>query len=423
MTASPTDVVLVTHDSFAISDDVRAEFEETSGLELRILQSGDAGELLSKALLTAGNPQGDVLFGVDNNLLSRALDGDLFEPYESPGLENVDAGYMLDPEHRVTPIDHGEVCLNYDKAWFSEREIEPPRSLDDLTDPRFEGMLVVENPATSTPGLAFLLATVARFGEPGWQGFWRRLREQPRPRRGRLGGGVQRAVLRRRRRTGDRPIVVSYASSPPAEVIFADAAAEGGARPRVVEDSCFRQIEFAGVLRGARNEEGARKLVDFLLSKRFQEDIPLSMFVFPVNPGAELPREFELLRRRAGEPARALARRDRGESRPVGERVDAPRASLSAHAWRALTYGVPLAFLGALLRLPAGLDPRARARLGRGAISPLDVLGRPADPGGAVVHALAGGRVDGADDRASRFPPRTCSAATRSAAEASPWRS
>ena len=285
------DVVLVTHDSFAISDDVRAEFEETSGLELRILQSGDAGELLSKALLTAGNPQGDVLFGVDNNLLSRALDGDLFEPYESPSLEHVDAGYILDPEHRVTPIDHGEVCLNYDKAWFSEREIEPPRSLDDLTHPRFEGMLVVENAATSTPGLAFLLATVARYGEAGWQDFWRRLREN----RVLVVDGWEEAYNVRfsgAAGKGDRPIVVSYASSPPAEVLFSTPRPDE-APTAVVEDSCFRQIEFAGVLRGAQNDDGARKLVDFLLAERFQEDIPLSMFVFPVNSRAMLPPEFE----------------------------------------------------------------------------------------------------------------------------------
>ena len=287
----PSDVVLVTHDSFVISKDVKAEFEKTSGLKLRILQSGDAGELLSKALLTAGNPQGDVLFGVDSNLLSRALDGDLFEPYESSRLEQVDERYVLDPEHRVTPIDHGEVCLNYDKAWFSEREIEPPQSLDDLVDPRFAGLLVVENPATSTPGLAFLLATVVHYGEPGWQDFWRRLREN----RVLVVDGWEEAYNVRfsgAAGRGSRPIVVSYASSPPAEVIFA-APRPDEAPTAVVEDSCFRQIEFAGVLRGARNEGGARKLVDFLLGERFQEDIPLSMFVFPVNRAAELPPAFE----------------------------------------------------------------------------------------------------------------------------------
>ncbi len=288
---TPTDVVLVTHDSFAISDDVRADFEESSGLELRILRSGDAGELLSKALLTAGNPQGDVLFGVDDNLLSRALDGDLFEPYESPRLEQVDERYVLDPEHRVTPIDHGEVCLNYDKAWFTERQVDPPQSLEDLTEPRLRGLLVVENPATSTPGLAFLLATVVRFGEPGWQDFWRRLREN----RVLVVDGWEEAYNVRfsgAAGRGDRPIVVSYASSPPAEVIFATPR-PSEAPTAVIEDSCFRQIEFAGVLRGTRNEDGARELVDFLLDERFQEDVPLTMFVFPVNSGADLPTEFE----------------------------------------------------------------------------------------------------------------------------------
>jgi thiamine transport system substrate-binding protein len=286
-----TDVVLVTHDSFVISDEVKRAFEQESGLELRILQSGDAGEMLTKALLTAGNPQGDVLFGVDNNLLSRALAGELFEEYESPELGSVDEQYVLDREHRVTPIDHGEVCLNVDKAWFAKRGLALPRSLDDLTDSRYVELLVVENPATSTPGLAFLLATIARYGEGGWQSFWERLREN----RVLVVDGWEEAYNVRFSGSagkGTRPIVVSYASSPPAEVIFR--------KPRpteaptaVVEDSCFRQIEFAGVLRGARNEDGARELVDFMLTTRFQEDVPLNMFVFPVNGEAALPPEFE----------------------------------------------------------------------------------------------------------------------------------
>ena len=287
----PKDVVLVTHEAFAVSKSVQRAFEQETGLELKILQSGDAGEMLTKALLTAGNPQGDVLFGVDNTLLSRALDGDVFEPYESPRLEDVDEQFVLDPEHRVTPIDHGEVCLNVDKAWFVKREIVAPRSTDDLTDERYRGLLVVENPATSSPGLAFLLATIARYGESGWQSYWRKLRNN-----GVLvvDGWTEAYTVRfsgAAGSKGSRPIVVSYASSPPAEVIFRTPKPTT-APTAVVEDSCFRQIEFAGVLRGARNEAGARKLVDFMLSTRFQEDVPLSMFVFPVNRHAELPREF-----------------------------------------------------------------------------------------------------------------------------------
>jgi thiamine transport system substrate-binding protein len=289
---APTDVVLVTHDSFAISDDVKQAFEEESGYRLRILQSGDASEMLTKALLTAGNPQGDVLFGVDNNLLSRALEGDLFEAYEPPGLEDVDERYVLDPEHRATPIDHGEVCLNYDKAWFAQRGIAPPSRLEDLARPEYEGLLVVESPATSTPGLAFLLATVARFGEGGWQDYWRALRDNDVL----VVDGWEEAYTARfsgaAGSRGTRPIVVSYASSPPAEVYYRSPQPEE-APTAVVESSCFRQVELAGILRGARNETGARKLVDFMLSRRFQEDIPLSMFVFPVDPEADLPPVFE----------------------------------------------------------------------------------------------------------------------------------
>jgi thiamine transport system substrate-binding protein len=289
--AAPTSVVLVTHDSFVVSDDVRREFERESGLELRILQAGDAGEALTKALLTAGDPQGDVFFGVDSNLLSRALAGDLFEAYESPELDRVDERYALDPEHRATPIDHGEVCLNFDRGWFAERDLQPPRSLDDFADPDYSGLLVVENPATSTPGLAFLLATVARYGEPGWQEFWRALHRND----ALVVDGWEEAYNARFSGSssggGNRPVVVSYASSPAAEVIFRTP------RPRtaptgIVADSCIEQVELAGILRGTGNEEGARKLIDFMLSRRFQEDVPLSMFVYPVVRDATLPLEF-----------------------------------------------------------------------------------------------------------------------------------
>lgn len=288
-----TEVVLVTHDSFAISDDVKRAFEDESGLTLRILKAGDAGEIVTRALLTAGNPEGDVLFGVDNNLLQRALEGDVFDEYESPLLETVDPDLILDPEHRATPIDRGDVCLNYDKAWFAGRELDPPRELSDLLLAPYRDLLVVENPATSTPGLAFLLATIASYGDGGrWQAFWRGLRAN-----GVLVvDGWEDAYYARFSGSagskGKRPIVVSYASSPPAEVIFRDPR-PSEAPTGVVERSCFRQVELAGVLRGARNEDGARELVDFMLSERFQEDIPLQMFVFPARLDTALPREFE----------------------------------------------------------------------------------------------------------------------------------
>lgn len=299
--AAPTEVVLVTHDSFAVSKDVVAAFEAESGLQLRILQGGDAGEALNRALLTAGDPQGDVLFGVDDNLLSRALDGDLFDAYASGELGNVDPGFAP-PDNRVTPIDHGEVCLNYDRAWFARNGTSPPRHLDDLTLPTLRRLLVVQNPATSSPGLAFLLATVAAYGEDGWQDYWRKLR-----RNGVLVvDGWEEAYTQQfsgaAGSPGGRPIVVSYATSPAAEVTYAAKPLERA--PTVaVEAGCFRQVEYAGILRGASNADGAKQLIDFMLSERFQADVPGSMFVYPVREGTPLPEAF---RKHAIQPSSPL---------------------------------------------------------------------------------------------------------------------
>ena len=283
------EVVLVTHDSFAISKDVKAAFEQESGLELRILQGGDANEMLNRALLTAGDPQGDAIFGLDDSVLSRALDGDLLEEYRSPELSTVEPDFSS-PDPHVTPIDHGEVCLNVDRGWFASHRISPPRTLADLVLSRYRNLLVVENPATSSPGLAFLLATIATYGDR-WEGYWRALRAN-----GVLAvDGWEEAYTQQfsgaSGSPGKRPIVVSYASSPAAEVIFASKP-PATAPTAAVEDGCYRQVEYAGVLRGAKNEDGAKKLIDFMLSRRFQADVPGSMFVYPVRAGVPLPEAF-----------------------------------------------------------------------------------------------------------------------------------
>jgi thiamine transport system substrate-binding protein len=287
---APSDVVLVTHDSFVIPKAERTAFEDETGLKLRILQSGDAGQALTQALLTAGNPQGDVFFGVDDNLLSRALKGDIFDPYTPAALTHVDPTYVGDAKHRVTPIDHSEVCVDYDRSWFATHGIARPTSIGDLTDPRYRGLLVVENPATSTPGLAFVLATVARYGDPGWKRYWAKLRAND----ALVVDGWEEAYDARftgGSAHGKYPIVVSYSTDPAAAVYYAGKRL--AASPvAVLRDSCFRQTEYAGVLRGTHNPEGARKLVDFLLSERFQAGMPLTMFVLPTREGVPLPAVF-----------------------------------------------------------------------------------------------------------------------------------
>ncbi len=287
-------ITLVTHDSFNVSEEVLAAFTEETGITVEILRAGDAGQMLNQSILSKNNPLGDVLFGVDNTFLSRALEADLFVPYESPLLEGIPEEFILDEEHRVTPIDYGDVCLNYDITYFEEHDLPIPESLADLTDPAYKGLLVVQNPATSSPGLAFLLATIAEFGTEGdytYLDFWTDLIENDVI----ITDGWSEAYFNYftvPSEDGDRPLVVSYASSPPVEFFFAEDLEEPTTAAIVADGTCFRQIEFAGILAGTEHEEEAQQLIDFLLSEPFQEDMPLQMFVFPVNPEAELPEIF-----------------------------------------------------------------------------------------------------------------------------------
>jgi thiamine transport system substrate-binding protein len=288
----PTELTVMTHDSFAVSQDVIQAFEQANNVKVTFLASGDAGAALNKAILTKDAPLADVFYGVDNTFLSRALNADIFETYQSPALAKISAAFQLDPSHRLSPVDYGDVCINYDKAYFAGKNLPIPMTFEDLLKPEYKGLLVVENPATSSPGLAFLLATIAHYGDPGYLDFWAKLRDN----------GV---VVVNDWETayytnfsgssgkGPQPMAVSYASSPPAEVIFAQPPLSDAPTASIVgPDTCFRQIEFVGILKGTQHRALAEKFVDFMLSKQFQEDMPLQMFVYPVNPDATLPEAF-----------------------------------------------------------------------------------------------------------------------------------
>ncbi|MFF7973555.1 thiamine ABC transporter substrate-binding protein [Streptomyces sp. NPDC007905] len=288
-------VTLVSHDSWAVSKKVLKDFEKQSGYKVRVLKSGDAGQAVNKAVLTKDNPQGDVFFGVDNTLLSRALDNGLFQPYEAKGLGAVGAQYQLDQgKHRVTPIDFGDICVNYDKAYFSAHKLTPPQTFADLAKPEYKNLLVTENAATSSPGLGFLLGSAAQYGDHGWPDYWKKLKANG----VKVVDGWEQAYYQEfsgssegKKAGGDRPLVVSYASSPPAEVIYAKKR-PSTAPTGVATGTCFRQIEFAGLLSNAQNTKGGKAFIDFLLSKEFQQDMPLKMFVYPVVKGAAVPAEF-----------------------------------------------------------------------------------------------------------------------------------
>jgi thiamine transport system substrate-binding protein len=303
---TPARLVVMTHDSFSVSAEVLADFEQTMGAKVEVLKAGDAGSALNQAILSKEAPLADVLFGVDNTFLSRALAAEIFLPYESPYLASLPADLKLDPSNSLLPVDFGYVTINYDKAALAEAGLAPPASLEDLAKPEWKGKLVVQNAATSSPGLAFLLATIAHFGEGGdysWQDFWADLRVNE-VYVSQDWSDAYYTQFSGSSGAGPYPLVVSYSTSPAAEVFFSEGKlSEPPTGNLLVPGGVFRQVEFVGILKGTKNEELARRFVDFMLQPRLQADIPLQMFVYPASPEAPLPEVFTSFAEVPAQPA------------------------------------------------------------------------------------------------------------------------
>ncbi len=290
MAPAGTTVRLLTHDAFKLSQPVLDSFAAQTGASIELIAPGDAGTAVNEAILTKADPVADVLYGVDDTFLSRALDAGIFDAYQPAAVADIPDALKLDPGGRVTPIDYGDVCINIDLPALAAAGLEPPTAIDELTQPAWKGKLVVEDPGVSSPGLAFVLATIGRFGETGdhtWRDYWAALRAND----------VQVASswtdayytdFSGGSGEGDRPLVVSYASSPVAEVYYADPQPHDAPTGALL-DGCYRQVEFAGVLTGTPEPTLARALVDFLVSRPVQEDIPLNMFVSPALATAVVP--------------------------------------------------------------------------------------------------------------------------------------
>ena len=287
-------LVILTHDSFDIGQEVIEEFQKNHDTEVIIQKGGDAGEILTKAIITKDAPIADLLYGVDNTFLTRALDENIFVPYRSPLIDQVPREFHLDPDFRVTPIDYGYVAINYDLSWMDSYNLTPPKDLYDLTSAKWAGKLVVQNPATSSPGLAFLLATINKFGEQGdytWKDYWSDLESNG----VKVSDGWSDSYYTAFSLWGgDRPLVVSYATSPAAEMYYSEEIMDSPPSGVLMDnEASFIQVETIGILDGSNNQQLAKRFIDYALNKRFQEDFPTRMWVYPVNKKALLPNIFE----------------------------------------------------------------------------------------------------------------------------------
>ena len=299
----PVTLNVMTHDSFAASTSVVAAFEKANNVKVVFLKSGDAGAALNKAILTKDPPLADVFYGVDNTFLSRALDSGIYVPYASPLLAQIPVQFKLDAQNRALPVDYSDVCITYDKAYFASHNLPVPVTLEDLAKPEYKNMLVMENPATSSPGLALLMATIQHFGTNGYLDYWKSLRANGVV----VVDGWETAYYTNFSGSsghGPQPLVVSYATDPAAEVVNATTPlTDSPVGSMLGAGTCFRQIEFVGILKGTRQLGLARKFVDFMMGQQFQQDMPLQMYVYPVNSTAKLPDAFVKYNQIPAEPA------------------------------------------------------------------------------------------------------------------------
>ncbi len=292
--ASAQDLVVYTYDSFNTEwgpgPVVFKAFEEQCQCSVQVIAPGDSGSVLSRAILEKNNPKADLLLGVNDSELAKSFRYDLWEPYRSPNLNRVPEALQLDPEHRVTPFDYGYIAFVYD----SEKLPDPPKSLEDLTDPRFRGKVVIESPKTSSPGLSMLHWTLAVYGEEGYLDYWDRLR----PNLLTITDGWSAAYGMFTK--GEAPLVLSYVTSPAYHVEF-----EETERYKAVEfpEGMYRQVELAGILKGAPHLKRAQEFIDFMLTASFQDALPLTNWMFPVAPEQALPASYRV----APVPAKTLS--------------------------------------------------------------------------------------------------------------------
>jgi thiamine transport system substrate-binding protein len=284
-------LTVITHDSFNISKPLLQQFEQDNNVTVKLVPKGDAGQMVASLILSKDNPEGDVAFGVDNTFLSRALDAGIFEQYTSPALDDVPDNLKAGTDGYVTPVDYGYVNFNYDAGWFEAHDLEPPKSLEDLTKPEYKGLTVVENPGSSSPGLCLLVATVSTFGEDHYLDWWKAMRANGMQ----VVDGWDTAYnVNFTLHGGSQPIVLSYATSPAYEQMAADPPRDDSPTANLLPaKGAFQQIEYVGVLKGTKHADLAHKWIDFMLSSQVQEDVPGQMAVYPVVTGTKVPEAFD----------------------------------------------------------------------------------------------------------------------------------
>ncbi len=258
---------------------ITAAFQEQTGIEVNLHAPGDAVTVLNQLIVEKERPVADVVIGLDNSMLSRAVEAGVLEAYKSPKLETVPEELVFDSSFFLLPYDYGHFAICYDSAALKN----PPQSLEDLTRPEYADSLVLMDPRTSSPGLGFLLWTAAVYGSQ-WEDYWKRLQ----PSILTITDSWSQAYTMFT--AGEAPLVLSYGTSPVYHVEY-----EESQRYRAAEfsEGHITQIEGMGLAAGTQRPAAAKAFIDFMLGAESQNILAMSNIMFPVNSRVELSPSFD----------------------------------------------------------------------------------------------------------------------------------
>lgn len=277
-------LVVYAYSSFPAADIVE-RFEENHGVELVFVSPGGAGSTLSRLVteLDTGGTDADVFLGLADTSLARALDHNVFEPYDPALLSNlsdIPEDILVDNTGHTLPFDYGYIALVYHPERIGS--IALPESLEELTDPRFENKIIMMDASSST-GQAFLMWTIAEFGEDGYLDYWRRLKPNLLTVTNSWSTGYQMFE------NGEAPIILSYATD---RVVAAVYGGEPEHEILLPQGQAYRQVELMGIVKGTDQRELAHAFIDYVLSPEVQTLLPTANLMYPANPKAELPAVF-----------------------------------------------------------------------------------------------------------------------------------
>ncbi len=273
------------HNSFSIPKPLLTSFEQKNQVKLSLIKMGDSGEILNKLILTKAKPIADVVYGLDNASVHKAHEAGILAAVQPKPTTPA----WADVPYAIS-VNYAYVTLNYDKAWFKKSGLPLPKSLNDLASPTYKNLLVMPNPATSSPGMAFLMANIEGFGEEKALAWWGKMRQNG----VKITKGWSEAYYAEfSHNGGSRPLVVSYASSPAAEVFFSKTKlTESPTGNLFLGGGTFRQIEAAAILKDNQNPQASTAFINFLRSPEVQFAIQTEMWVYPVSQGVSLSPSF-----------------------------------------------------------------------------------------------------------------------------------